>query len=57
MVPGIRPLGSDVGDQRRTMTPAEAIKAGADHIVIGRPITASPDPLATARAVLAEVIA
>ncbi len=57
VVPGIRPLGSDVGDQRRTMTPAEAIKAGADHIVIGRPITASPDPLATARAVLAEVIA
>lgn len=55
VVPGIRPQGSDPGDQRRTMTPAEAIKAGADHIVIGRPITASADPLATARAVLAEV--
>ncbi|MPZ69114.1 MAG: orotidine-5'-phosphate decarboxylase [Actinobacteria bacterium] len=57
VVPGIRPHGSDRGDQRRTMTPAEAIKAGADHIVIGRPITGSADPLATARAVLAEVIA
>jgi orotidine-5'-phosphate decarboxylase len=57
VVPGIRPRGSDRGDQRRTMTPAEAIKAGADHIVIGRPITGSADPLATARAVLAEVIA
>jgi orotidine-5'-phosphate decarboxylase len=39
------------------MTPSEAVKAGADHIVIGRPITGSTDPLAAARAVLAEVIA
>lgn len=57
VVPGIRPQGSDRDDQRRTLTPAEAIRAGADHIVIGRPITGAADPLATARAILAEVVA
>lgn len=49
MVPGIRPAGADMGDQKRAMTPAEAIAAGADHLVIGRPITAAPDPVAAAR--------
>lgn len=44
MVPGIRPAGSDVGDQKRVMTPANAIRAGATHLVIGRPITKADDP-------------
>jgi orotidine-5'-phosphate decarboxylase len=44
VVPGIRPHGSDMGDQRRTMGPREALDAGADVVVIGRPITAAPDP-------------
>jgi len=43
LTPGIRPAGSDAGDQRRTMTPRDAIDAGADYIVIGRPITAAPN--------------
>ncbi|NJK36180.1 MAG: orotidine-5'-phosphate decarboxylase [Oscillatoriales cyanobacterium SM2_2_1] len=45
VTPGIRPAGTDLGDQRRTLTPAEAIAQGADYLVIGRPITAAPDPL------------
>jgi orotidine-5'-phosphate decarboxylase len=49
VVPGIRPAGSDTADQRRVMSPAEAHKAGADILVIGRPITAAPDPAAAAR--------
>ncbi len=49
IVPGIRPSGSDVGDQRRIMTPAAARAAGADILVIGRPITAAADPAGTAR--------
>lgn len=44
MVPGIRPAGSDKGDQKRVMTPEEAFKAGATHLVIGRPITGASDP-------------
>jgi orotidine-5'-phosphate decarboxylase len=55
VVPGIRPAGSDLADQRRVMTPAEAARAGADILVIGRPITAAPDPAAAARAILAEL--
>lgn len=47
VTPGIRPTGSDVGDQRRVMTPEQAIKAGVDYMVIGRPITRSDDPLNT----------
>lgn len=52
MVPGIRPAGSDKGDQKRTMTPDEAFNAGATHLVIGRPITAAADPATAAAAIL-----
>jgi len=45
VTPGIRPLGSDTGDQSRIMTPNKAIQAGANYLVIGRPITQAPDPL------------
>ena len=45
VTPGIRPAGSDTGDQTRVMTPARAIAAGADYLVIGRPITQAPDPM------------
>lgn len=51
VVPGIRPVGSDAGDQKRVMTPSDAIGAGADVLVIGRPITQAPDPAAAARAI------
>jgi orotidine-5'-phosphate decarboxylase len=52
LTPGIRPAGSDAGDQRRTMTPREAIAAGADYIVIGRPITNAADPRSAALRVI-----
>jgi len=55
VTPGVRPAGAALGDQKRVMTPGEAIRAGADHIVVGRPITRAPDPAAAARAVLAEL--
>ena len=51
VVPGIRPEGSDAGDQRRTLGPREALEAGADLLVIGRPITAAADPAGAARAI------
>jgi orotidine-5'-phosphate decarboxylase len=51
VVPGIRPPGSEIGDQRRVMTPAEAVAAGADILVIGRPITGAPDPGAAAKTI------
>jgi orotidine-5'-phosphate decarboxylase len=54
-VPGIRPAGSDAADQRRTMTPRQAIEAGADVIVVGRPITKAPDPAEAARLIRKEV--
>lgn len=52
VVPGIRPEGSEAGDQRRTMTPAAAIAAGADYIVVGRPITDASDPRSAALALV-----
>jgi len=51
VVPGIRPAGAATGDQKRVMTPPEARAAGADVLVIGRPITANDDPIAAARAI------
>ncbi|UWQ17777.1 orotidine-5'-phosphate decarboxylase [Jannaschia sp. M317] len=55
VTPGVRPAGAALGDQKRVMTPGEAIAAGADHIVVGRPIHGATDPAAAARAVLAEL--
>jgi orotidine-5'-phosphate decarboxylase len=55
LTPGIRPAGSAHGDQKRIMTPAQAVAAGADYLVVGRPITQASDPLAAARAILDEM--
>jgi len=55
VTPGIRPAGSAAGDQKRIMTPARAITAGADYLVVGRPITEAPDPKAAADAIVAEI--
>lgn len=55
VTPGIRPAGQDVGDQKRTMTPARAIAAGADLLVVGRPIRDAADPARAAEAIVREV--
>jgi len=55
VAPGVRPAGTSVGDQVRIVTPAEAIAAGASHIVVGRPITEAADPAAEARAILGQI--
>ena len=55
VTPGIRPAGSDRGDQNRITTPAEAVQAGADFLVIGRPITQAEDPPAALASILAEI--
>ena len=55
VTPGIRPKGSDRGDQKRVMTPGEAIRAGASNLVVGRPVTSAPDMAAAARAIIAEI--
>lgn len=57
MVPGIRPEGSDAGDQKRIMTPRQAVEEGATHLVIGRPITQAKNPEAAVRDILASVAA
>jgi orotidine-5'-phosphate decarboxylase len=56
ITPGIRPLTADKGDQQRIMTPSDALKAGSDYLVIGRPITQAADPLAALDAIHAEVV-
>lgn len=55
VTPGVRPAGADAGDQKRIETPASAIAAGADHIVVGRPIWQAADPRAAAQAIVAEL--
>ncbi len=55
VTPGIRPAGADTGDQKRIMTPAAAIRAGSDYLVVGRPITGVSDPKSAAEAIVGEV--
>ena len=55
VTPGVRPTGADAGDQKRITTPADAIKNGSDHIVVGRPIWKAADPRAAAQAIVAEM--
>jgi orotidine-5'-phosphate decarboxylase len=55
VVPGVRPAGADLNDQSRVATPAEAIRAGASYLVVGRPVTAAKDPRAAARAIAKEI--
>lgn len=55
VTPGVRPAGADAGDQKRIMTPAQAVAASADHIVVGRPITRAADPRAAAEEIVAEI--
>jgi orotidine-5'-phosphate decarboxylase len=55
VVPGVRPASADLNDQSRVATPAEATRAGANYLVVGRPITAAPDPREAAAAILAEI--
>ena len=57
MVPGIRPAGSAEDDQKRVMTPGEAVAAGADYVVIGRPITRADDPASAARGIALDIAA
>jgi orotidine-5'-phosphate decarboxylase len=57
VTPGIRPAGAALGDQKRVKTPQEAIAAGSDYLVVGRPITEAADPRAAAQAIIAEISA
>jgi orotidine-5'-phosphate decarboxylase len=57
VTPGVRPVGAERGDQARTATPAEALRSGADLLVVGRPVTRAADPKAAAHAILAEMAA
>ena len=57
VTPGIRPVGAEPGDQKRIVTPSAAIAAGADYLVVGRPVIAAPDPRAAAEAIVAEIAA
>ena len=55
VTPGVRPAGADVADQKRVMTPSEAVVAGADYLVIGRPITKANDPAGAAREIASQI--
>jgi orotidine-5'-phosphate decarboxylase len=55
VTPGVRPAGAAMGDQKRVMTPGEAIRRGADYVVVGRPITKADDPAAAAKAIAEEI--
>jgi len=55
VTPGVRPSGADLADQRRVLSPTEAVRAGADYLVIGRPIIAASDPIKAAQAVIEEI--
>ena len=55
VIPGIRPAGAGIGDQKRIATPAEALRQGASYLVVGRPITQAPDPAEAAEAILKEM--
>jgi orotidine-5'-phosphate decarboxylase len=55
VTPGVRPAGSAVGDQKRVMTPGHAIRAGADHVVVARPVMQASDPKAVAEAIVEEI--
>jgi orotidine-5'-phosphate decarboxylase len=55
VTPGIRPAGAEAGDQKRVMTPGDAMRGGASHLVVGRPIVQASDPKAAAQAILAEM--
>ena len=55
LTPGVRPAGSDLNDQKRVMTPGEAVSAGADYLVIGRPLTGAQDPAAAAKKISKEI--
>jgi orotidine-5'-phosphate decarboxylase len=57
VTPGIRPAGADAGDQKRIATPADALRAGASHLVVARPVVAAPDRGLAARAILEEMAA
>lgn len=57
VTPGVRPMGAALGDQKRVATPADALRAGADHIVVGRPVWAARDPRIAAEAILSEISA
>lgn len=55
VTPGIRPAGADHGDQKRVVTPGDALRNGSSHLVVARPIVAAPDPLGAAQAILSEM--
>ena len=57
VTPGVRPAGAAHGDQKRVATPGQAIKAGADYLVVGRPVTGAADPKAAAQAIVDEISA
>ena len=57
VIPGIRPAGAPAGDQKRAVTPGQAMAAGADYLVVGRPVVSAADPVAAAEAIVTEIAA